>query len=265
MQASGLEAWRFQPFPPKKTERKGNPPSWPWPQAGSWGSLLSPTREKHGWYVDWVPLTQLAFSTFEDSDMYTGIRYCLQIYSPSLPKKWHVFSKQLTKKKNDVEILWQSIKLHGTWFTAPVDSGINLLHCLWCLKLDNLDISNHLPFLPWSWKWRMGPSNRIVTFHLGQFSTAPWLWEKGCQFHVLNTRLWSINNPTESMNPSSELQKVAPFFPSEFCAWLDPRQAKLCKLCRQNKAQRQISGRGRFRIYIYIYTPPPKIQHIHSP
>ena len=80
------------------------------------------------------------------------------------------------------------------------------------------------------------------------------------QFHVLNTRLWSINNPTESMNPSSELQKVAPFFPSEFCAWLDPRQAKLCKLCRQNKAQRQISGRGRFRIY--IYPPPPRKSNI---
>ena len=39
--------------------------------------------------------------------------------------------------------------------------------------------SLYILFLPQSWKWKMGVSPILVSFHSGYFSTKPWLWEKG--------------------------------------------------------------------------------------
>ena len=71
---------------------------------------------------------------------------------------------------------------------------------------------------------------------------------------VKNTRFWSINNPTKSMNPSSELQKVA-IFPSEFPpGWtLAKRNSASC--AGKTKLNGKYLGEVGFG---YIYPPPRK-------
>lgn len=123
LQASGLEVPAISPQ--KKTERKGKPPFLALASGRFLRFLAISNREK---MMIRLMIDSVGMSTFEERYVYRN-PLLPEIYSPSLPKNGMFFQSNLPKK-NDVEILWQSIKLHGTWFTAPVDSGINLLHCL---------------------------------------------------------------------------------------------------------------------------------------
>ena len=52
------------------------------------------------------------------------------------------------------------------WFSKLPQVGYGFVPC-------------RVPFLPYSWKWKIYLPPILVYFHLGWFSSQPWFWEKG--------------------------------------------------------------------------------------